>query len=602
MAALTFLIICQAYNDMAGLPMNKWLSLYTEAARAKASKGLELKAYFYGAWAAWLGAVYFLLSSMWSSKSNLFGAAKFATPGEIERAGYLGAVGVILGQLGSRYLSFPGQENIMLSAPSRSGKGQGVVIPNCLNFPDSLVNLDVKRENYDASAGFRAAHGQKVVLWNPADPNAQTFRHNFLAYIDVGSPGCIDEVQRISHWLVTSSEGEKSKFWSGNARQLFQAVCLLVLFTEPAEARHLGTVQRFALHPEGTEYLVQRLRYASENDISVPHIAVETILGLLKTAPETMNGILGEYKSHTELLNNPVTLAAISGHDFDLRDLRLKRMSLYVVMSPDDRQRLSPLLSLFFQQLISLNTQKLPVIGDPKEITCLMLLDEFTAMGRVPVYEAAVSYMAGYNLRSVIIVQTPAQLVAVYKGEYAKTMLDNHTIKPIFRPANMEDAETLSKMLGNDTVNKTSKSIGQGNNPTVSTSDHGRPLMLPQEVFNMSDDEVIIVNRKTAPIRAKKIVAWKSKLFTGRRTQFPAPPVPIQEIAEWHSVHFIRSSLANLDSKTKPATDGISNIADNPEPLSQDEIDQWISKAGGSISDADAEQVASTILHRMGAI
>ena len=54
---------------------------------------------------------------------------------------------------------------MMLAAPTRSGKGVGVVIPNCLNYSDSLVVLDIKLENFDITSGFRAEHGQEVYLF-----------------------------------------------------------------------------------------------------------------------------------------------------------------------------------------------------------------------------------------------------------------------------------------------------------------------------------------------------------------------------------------------------------------------------------------------------
>jgi type IV secretion system protein VirD4 len=56
----------------------------------------------------------------------------------------------------------------MLSAPTRSGKGVGVVIPNLLNWPDSSWSLDIKGENYDITAGYRAAHGQAVYALGPS--------------------------------------------------------------------------------------------------------------------------------------------------------------------------------------------------------------------------------------------------------------------------------------------------------------------------------------------------------------------------------------------------------------------------------------------------
>src|SRR3546814_13162280 len=71
-------------------------------------------------------------------------------------------------------------EHVLLEAPTGSGKGVGIVIPNLLQWPDSVVVLDIKRENYEIPAGFRRKGGQKVVLFNPTDRAGRTDRTNPL--------------------------------------------------------------------------------------------------------------------------------------------------------------------------------------------------------------------------------------------------------------------------------------------------------------------------------------------------------------------------------------------------------------------------------------
>ena len=91
------------------------------------------------------------------------------------------ASGILVGRKGRRFLTFGGSEHVLVEAPTRSGKGTGIVIPNLLTWAGSVVVLDVKRENYDASAGFRAYYGQQVFLFNPTDREGRTARYNPLA-------------------------------------------------------------------------------------------------------------------------------------------------------------------------------------------------------------------------------------------------------------------------------------------------------------------------------------------------------------------------------------------------------------------------------------
>src|SRR5262249_34417818 len=115
-----------------------------------------------------------------SLRPPLHGAARWASEAELAGAGLRAEQGVMLGREGGRLLVFGGPEHVMLHAPTRSGKGVGVVIPNLLTWPDSVVVLDVKRENWEASAGFRAAHGQEVILFDPLDAEGRTARFNPL--------------------------------------------------------------------------------------------------------------------------------------------------------------------------------------------------------------------------------------------------------------------------------------------------------------------------------------------------------------------------------------------------------------------------------------
>src|SRR3546814_13648560 len=79
-------------------------------------------------------------------------------------------------------------EHVLLEAPTGSGKGVGIVIPNLLQWPDSVVVLDIKHENYEITAGFRRKGGQKVVLFNPTDREGRTARYNPLSYINRADP------------------------------------------------------------------------------------------------------------------------------------------------------------------------------------------------------------------------------------------------------------------------------------------------------------------------------------------------------------------------------------------------------------------------------
>ena len=163
-----------------------------------------------------------------SLRPPLHGAARWAGEAELRQGGFRAKTGIVLGRGGGRPLVFGGSEHVLLYAPTRSGKGVGVVIPNLLTWPDSVVVLDVKRENWDATAGFRAAHGQTVLLFDPLDTEGRTARFNPLGHIARGDRATvIDELQKLAVLLFPPPH-TTDPFWAEAARTGFIGVGALV--------------------------------------------------------------------------------------------------------------------------------------------------------------------------------------------------------------------------------------------------------------------------------------------------------------------------------------------------------------------------------------
>ena len=158
----------------------------------------------------------------------LHGEARFAQRSEIARAGLFANEGLILGKMGSRYLMLPGQQSVILAAPPRSGKDVGVVVPNGLNWPGSLVQVDIKRENWTITAGFRASRGQACFRFEPLAANGDTARWNCLSYVSQSPDRRINDIQRIADILYAETPGT-DPFWVASARSLFLGICLYLV-------------------------------------------------------------------------------------------------------------------------------------------------------------------------------------------------------------------------------------------------------------------------------------------------------------------------------------------------------------------------------------
>ena len=452
-------------------------------------------------------------------KPPLHGAARFATEREIRRNGFRGADGIVLGRKAGRYLIFSGNEHCIVEAPTRSGKGVGIVIPNLLSWPGSVVVLDVKRENYDATAGFRFKHGQAVYLFNPTDPEGRTARYNPLAYIDRDDADqVIIELQKIATMLFVPPErGEP--FWTDSARTAFVGVGAYLAqsdkpFTIGAIYRLMTTGDTRGTFRAVLDDPALRLSTGCRNALA----------DFTSGAENTFAGIVQTVTSKLSLWLNPRVDAATEESDFDLRALRARPTSIYLGVSPDELDRVAPLYNLLFQQLVDLNVRDLP--DDRTPIQVLVLLDEFARLGRAQVIANAFSYVAGYGIRLLPVIQSRSQLRAVYGEHVADEIVSNCGVEVAFTPKELRVANELSERIGyvgQEAVTRSLTIHGILANRSKSMSDHRRALLLPQELMQFPADELILLRGGMPPIRGEKIRYFADSHFT--RRLLPAPIV-----------------------------------------------------------------------------
>jgi type IV secretion system protein VirD4 len=475
------------------------------------------------------------LAALLPKARALHGDARFARRQELAGAGLLGNEGILLGEAGRRCIVLPGQQGVALAAPPRSGKGVGVVIPNLLNWPGSVVCVDVKRENWTITAGYRAAMGQECYLFDPLAEDGRTARWNPNFYVAPQRNRGINDVQRIASMLYPEVQGT-DPFWMASARSLFLGISLY-LFETPSLPKTIGEVLRqgMASDDEGFGHHWKRIiEGRNSGRFRLSEQCVRALYDVIDLAPVTASSIRKTFTSRLDLWLNPMLDMATSASDFDLRDLRRRPMSIYVAVNPDDLHRLRPVLSLFFEQAIGLQTRVLPEHDPTLKYPVMMLLDEVAALGRIPILSESIAYVPGYNVRVVMVFQTPSQLREVYGIENAKTMMKSLGARIVYAPKDYDDAKEISDELGFTTVRVRSRSRPQfstfatkrdrGANVTV--SEQKRALLLPQEVKELGGDKEIIFCEGLRPILAKKIRYFTDARFHSRLLPAPINPAP----------------------------------------------------------------------------
>jgi type IV secretion system protein VirD4 len=451
----------------------------------------------------------------------LHGEARFAREGEIRREQLRSASGIIVGEKGGRYLVFGGTEHVLLEAPTRAGKGVGVVIPNLLSWADSVVVLDVKRENWDITAGFRARHGQAVYLFDPLDPEGRTARYNPLSFIDrLDDTDVVNELQKIGGMLFPAPE-KADPFWAEAARAAFVGVGALVA-ANPALPFTIGEIYRRLTAGDPKVELPKVVEEAQKRGQRLSQACVSALSDFTSASDNTFSGIKQTITSKLNLWLNPYVDAATSETDFDLRQVRRERISIYLGVSPDNIDRIAPVYNLFLQQLIDLNTRELPSTGG--QVPVLVLLDEFARLGKAPVIASAFSYVAGYGLRLLPVIQSRSQPRGIYGADVTDEIIANCGLEVVFTPKELRVANELSERLGFFTMNVKSKSRtihGFLANRSVSESDQRRALMMPQELMQMPKGELLMLRGGIPPVRARKLEYFRVRRFTSRISDPP---------------------------------------------------------------------------------
>lgn len=451
-----------------------------------------------------------------------YGSARWAEDKEIRAAGLLGPDGVVLGRYDCDYLRHDGPEHVLCFAPTRSGKGVGLVVPTLLTWPGSCIVHDIKGENWGLTAGFRAKHG-RVLLFDPT--NAKSSAYNPLLEVRQGEWE-VRDVQNIADILV-DPEGslDKRNHWEKTSHSLLVGAILHVLYAE--KDKTLAGVANFLSDPRRpVEATLRAMMDTPHLGEAVVHpVIASSARELLNKSDNERSGVLSTAMSFLGLYRDPVVARVTARCDWRIADLVGGRrpVSLYLVVPPSDINRTKPLIRLILNQIGRRLTEELTASG--KRHRLLLMLDEFPALGRLDFFESALAFMAGYGLKGFLIAQSLNQIERAYGPNNA--ILDNCHVRVSFATNDERTAKRVSDALGTATELRDSTNYaGHRLSPwlghlMVSRQETARPLLTPGEIMQLPPSEEIVMVAGTPPIRATK-----AKYFEDSRLQerIIAPP------------------------------------------------------------------------------
>jgi type IV secretion system protein VirD4 len=484
-----------------------------------------------------VGCGFAIIGSLWRARQHRFattyGSSRWASTREIARVGLFHAHGVFLGRLKDRYLRHEGPEHVMAFAPTRSGKGVGLVIPTLLTWTGSAVVHDIKGENWQLTAGWRSRFSY-CLLFNPTDPRSA--RYNPLLEVRKGSNE-VRDVQNIADILV-DPEGalERRSHWEKTSHSLLVGAILHVLYAESEKT--LARVATFLSDPRRSFEHTLRAMMAT-NHLGTPHdplphpVVASAAREVLNKSENERSGVLSTAMSFLGLYRDPTVAATTGACDWRIADLVDADMptSLYLVIPPSDISRTKPLVRLVLNQIGRHLTERLE--GDPgkrRRHQLLMMLDEFPALGRLDFFETALAFMAGYGIRAYLIAQSLNQISKAY-GEN-NSILDNSHVRIAFSSNDERTARRISDVLGTATETRAQRNYAGHrlapwlSHVMISRQETARPLLTPGEVMQLPPSDELVLVSGLPPIRARKLRYYEDHNFT--RRVLPAPELT------WH--------------------------------------------------------------------
>ena len=474
-----------------------------------------------------MGCAAAIIGSLWRARQSrlvtTYGSSRWATADEVRKAGLCRPVGVFLGRSKDSYLRHDGPEHVMAFAPTRSGKGVGLVVPTLLSWTGSAVIHDIKGENWLLTAGWRATFSH-CLLFNPTDPRSA--RYNPLLEVRKG-PDEVRDVQNIADILV-DPEGalERRSHWEKTSHSLLVGAILHVLHAE--EEKTLARVATFLSDPQRSFAHTLR-RMMATNHLGTPDnpkvhpVVASAAREVLNKSENERSGVLSTAMSFLGLYRDPTVALTTSACDWRIADLMDAKhpVSLYLVIPPSDISRTKPLVRLVLNQIGRRLTERLE--GDPKKSRkhqLLMMLDEFPALGRLDFFETALAFMAGYGIRAYLIAQSLNQISKAYGENNA--ILDNCHVRIAFSSNDERTAKRISDALGTATELRAQRNYAGHrlapwlSHVMVSRQETARPLLTPGEVMQLPPMDELVLVSGLLPIRAKKLRYYVDANFTAR--------------------------------------------------------------------------------------
>ena len=233
-----------------------------------------------------------------------YGTATWANAEDIKRSGLCAKHGVICGTNPfppHKLLRDDDKTHVLLMAPTRSGKGVGVIIPTCLTWKHSLFVTDVKEENWKLCGRFRReVLKQKVLKFDPMCGDGDSARWNPLAEIHFRTGEEYSDIQNIVTMIADPEGKGQLDYWSTTGSALLIGTILHLMYSHQREQRPLPSLSDLAAFLSSAEHTVDEQLKTMK---SYPHITPEEFMSDHNILEEIYGEYITDFKPYEEDLN-----------------------------------------------------------------------------------------------------------------------------------------------------------------------------------------------------------------------------------------------------------------------------------------------------------
>ncbi len=378
--------------------------------------------------------------------------------------------------------------NLVLVAPTGSGKTTRYVIPNVLLAQGSVVVTDPSGEIFEKTSGHLHDRGFRIEVLQPAKLE-ESLQFNPLHYWQTPQ-----QLRQLSTILAKGIAGANSDpFWTTSAINVLFFGLAAITKVDDKRLVHLANLRLLLNHLDAESKRVERFmaRYLGTNSHSTlfsEYRAFQLMDGRVKAS------ILATARAALDLWSDESVAKLTAANTVDLHSLRKEQTALYLIVPEHQVGYFGPLANLFYATCFQICLES---GDDPQDLPVFFLLDEFGNLGYVHDFAAMITTLRKRRCSVSLIIQELSQLRAVYGEDGARTIFSGGAAnKLFFSGLDLETAQYVEQSLGKNTEYDTTFGGIDEASRTLSV-----PLMYADQIRRMSRNKAILISGRQKPVR-----------------------------------------------------------------------------------------------------